>query len=103
MAALEEDLQTSPAEALPELDGLVRRMLEEAGYDLDDPVARSGEEREVVSDYLAAHEIVELRERGNDEISPGDVALAINNLRELFDFVVAEYSSVELSSKLEDL
>src|SRR5437763_1252327 len=73
-ASLEDGLHDDPAGALPELDGLVARMLEEAGYDLEDPVAREGEEREVISEYTAAHEITRASEAGNDEISSGDVA-----------------------------
>ena len=59
--SLAEDLRTDPAHALPELDALVARMLEESGYDLTDPVVREGDEREVVAEYLAAREIVEAR------------------------------------------
>src|SRR5437763_16306934 len=73
-ASLEDGLHDDPAGALPELDGLVARMLEEAGYDLEDPIAREGEEREVISEYAAAHEITRASEAGNDEISSGDVA-----------------------------
>ena len=53
--SLEEGLRDDRADALPEVDGLVSRILEERGYDLTDPVARDGEEREVVAEYLAAH------------------------------------------------
>lgn len=95
MASLEEDIETSPMEALAELDGLVARMLDEAGYELHDPVRRSGEEREVVAEYLAAHEITDLLEKDAEGISPGDVAAAINGLRAIFDFVVTEYSPVD--------
>ena len=90
MQALEDQLSENPAEALPELDALVARMLDETGYALDDPVARSGDEREVVAEYLAAHEITQLVERGSEEISPGDVAAAINGFRAIYDFIVAE-------------
>ena len=86
--SLEDDLRAEPAQALPELDGLVARMLEESGYDLTDPVVREGEEREVVAEYLAAHEIVEAAERDSDELSPGDVAAAINGYRAVFDHLV---------------
>ena len=89
MASLEDDLHTDPAETLPELDNLVRRMLEESGYDLRDPVAREGEEREVVADYLAAHEIRMAVEKDSDEISPGDVGAAVTAFLELFQYVVA--------------
>jgi iron uptake system EfeUOB component EfeO/EfeM len=87
--SLEDDLRSEPAQALPELDGLVARMLEESGYDLTDPVVREGEEREVVAEYLAAHEIVEAAERDSDELSPGDLAAAINGYRAVFDHLVA--------------
>jgi hypothetical protein len=86
--ALEEQLGESPAEALPELDALVARMLDEAGYDLSDPVVREGDEREVVAEFLAAREITQLEERGNEEIGPGAVAAAINGYRAVFDHLV---------------
>ena len=44
---LDGDLRTDPAQALPELDRLVVRMLEESGYELTDPIA--GDESEVVA------------------------------------------------------
>jgi hypothetical protein len=89
MASLEDDLHSDPAETLPDLDNLVRRMLEESGYDLGDTVAREGEEREVVVDYLAAHEIRMAVDAASDATSPGDVAAAVNAFLELFDYVVA--------------
>jgi hypothetical protein len=99
MQVLEEQLAESPAEALPELDALVARILEETGYDLDDIVAVEGEEREVVSEYLAAHEITEAMERGSDEISPGDVAAAINGYRAVFDHLVTSRPAGELADE----
>ena len=93
LQALEPQLEDAPAEALPELADLVGRMLEERGYDLADPVVRQGEEREVVAEFLAAREITTLVERADDGISPGDVAAAINGLRELFDYLVRERSA----------
>ena len=95
LASLEEDLHDDPAGTLPELDRLIARMLDETGYDLTDPVAREGEEREVVAEYLAAHEIREAVERGSDELSPGDVAAAVNGFLALFDYLVAERSTVD--------
>ena len=90
--ALEEDLAGDPVEALPELADLVEQMLEESGYDLADPVAREGEEREVVAVYMAAREISDRLERGED-VGPGDVAAAVNGFRTIFDYVIAERSS----------
>ena len=81
---LEDDVRTSPAESLPELADLMQEVIVEEGYDLTDPVARSGEEREVVAEYLAAREVADRVERGED-VDPGDVATAINSLRALHD------------------
>ena len=89
MAALEEGLHDDPGGALAELDELVGRMLEETGYDISDPVARAGEEREIVAEFLAAREIKDAYERGSEELSPGDIAAAVNAYRELFDYFVA--------------
>ena len=89
MQALEEQLGENPAEALPELDGLVARMLEGTGYEVDDPVAREGDEREVVAEFLAAREITQLAERGEDDVGPGDVAAAINGYRAVYDYVIS--------------
>ena len=91
LEGLEDDLRTDPLAALPDLADLVERMLKEADYDLDDPVVREGEEREVVAEYLAAREISDLVESGNDQLSPGDVAAAIEGLRVLARFVIAEH------------
>jgi hypothetical protein len=93
--ALEEDLRTDPTRGLPELDGLVTRMLEESGYDLTDPVVREGAEREIVAEYLAAHEIVDAAERDPGDLSPGDVAAAINGYRAVFDHLVTTRAAAE--------
>ena len=95
MASIDEDLHDDPAGALSELDNLVARMLQETGYDVDDPVVREGEEREVVAEFLAAREIKEAYERGSDELSPGDIAAAVNDYREIFDYLVASRSSAD--------
>ena len=92
MQALEPELEDAPAEALPELGDLVERMLVERGYDVTDPVAREGEEREIVAEYLAAREISDRLERGED-VGPGDVGAAVNGFRAIYDYVIAERSS----------
>ena len=89
MASIDEDLHDDPAGALAELDELLARMLKETGYDIDDPVTRDGEEREIVSELLAAREITRAYERGSDELSGGDIAAAVNDYRELFDYLVS--------------
>src|SRR3954469_22167272 len=106
MQGLEDDMRENPAEALPELDALVLRMLEQTGYDLGDPVAREGEEREIVAEYLAAREITQASERGSEAISPGDIAAAINGYRAVYDYIVANRSAVDaditLSGEVEE-
>jgi hypothetical protein len=92
LASIEDDLHDSPTETLPELTRLVERMLEERGYDFDDPVAREGEEREIVAEYLAAREVADRVDRAED-VDPGDVAGAIEGLVSLFQYVLVELES----------
>jgi hypothetical protein len=100
MASIDEDLHDDPGGALAELDDLLVRMLKETGYDIDDAVAREGEEREIVSEFLAAREITQAYERGSEELSPGDIAAAINDYRELFDYLVSNRSSADADIKM---
>lgn len=95
MQSLEEQLGDNPAEALPELDALVGRMLDETGYDVSDPVAREGDDREIVAEFLAAREISGLVERGSEEIGPGDVAAAIHGYRAVYDYLVSSRSAAD--------
>jgi hypothetical protein len=88
--ALEEQIEGSPVDALPEVDQLVEEMLEARGYAIDDPVAREGDDREIVSEFLAAREITRLVEEDSDRVSPGDVAAAINGYRSIYEYIVAE-------------
>jgi hypothetical protein len=92
-AALQEQLEEAPAEALTDLDHLVERMLNERGYALDDPVVREGDEREVVAEFLAAREITRLVEEGSDGVSPGDVGAAVNGYRAVYEYLIAERST----------
>jgi len=92
LATLDEGLRDAPAEGLSELADLVERMLSERGYDLANPVVREGEDREVVAEYLAAREVSD-RVEGGEDVDPGDVAAAINGLRAIFDFVVTEFEA----------
>ncbi len=87
---LEPELEDSPREALPELLGLVERMLEERGYAPDDPVAGDGHELEILAEYRAAREAAGAVERGDDEAGPGDVGAAVNGLRAVYDHLLSE-------------
>lgn len=60
-----------------------------------DPVVREGAEREIVAEYLAAHEIVQAAERDPGDFSPGDVAAAINGYRAVFDHLVTTRAAAD--------
>jgi hypothetical protein len=85
----DDDVQTSPAEALPELDGLIAQMLEARGYAIDDPVVVEGDDRDVVADFLAARETMRAVEQGK-EIEREDIETAIENYRELYEFLIED-------------
>jgi hypothetical protein len=91
--ALEEQLADAPAQALGDVDNLVERMLLERGYSVTDPVAQEGDDREIVAEFLAAREITRLVEEGNEDVSPGDVAAAVNGYGAIFDYLIAERSA----------
>ena len=90
---LEEQVADAPSEALGDLDNLVARMLEVRGYAVSDPVAREGDEPEVVAEFLAARETKQLVEEGSEDVSPGDVAAAVNGYRNVFQHLLAERSA----------
>ena len=86
-ATLEEELADDPAGALPELADLVERMLTERGFQLDEPVTVLGEERDVLAEYQAAREVSDRVER-DEGVDPGDIAVAINGLQELYQHLL---------------
>ena len=75
----------SPVEALPEIARLIEQMLVERGYDVNDPVVMG---EDVVRDFTGARDLIAACQAGN--ASPGDVAAALENLREIHDFLVEE-------------
>src|SRR5215212_4166815 len=91
--SLEEELEDSPRDVLPELDRLVEQMLAERGYAVDDPVAREGDDREVVGEFLAAREITRLLAENPDAVSPGDLGAAVNGYRSLYEYLIEERSA----------
>ena len=91
--ALEEPVADAPAEALSDLDDLVGRMLAERGYAVADRIGREGDEPEIVAEFLAARETTWLVEEGSDDVSPGDVAAAVNGYRAVFEHVMSEHGA----------
>ena len=88
--SLEEGLEDSPRDVLPELDELVEQMLEERSYAIDDPVVREGDDREVVAEFVAAREVTRLAADDPDAVSPGDVAAAVNGYRSIYEYLLEE-------------
>jgi hypothetical protein len=84
MEQLDGQLEESPLEALPELADLIEQIMVERGLltETREPVTAEGNDPEVLDRYRAAREIATLAEAGTAD--PGDVANAINNLREAY-------------------
>jgi hypothetical protein len=82
-ASIEEDIADDPAAGLGLLVELAQRMLVAHGYDLEDEVARQGEEPEVVVSYLAARETAERAEIG--AASRGEVEAALEDVTSVVD------------------
>lgn len=85
--ALEDDLHSSPVEALPELHDLVARMLDARGFRVDDPVEDDGVEPDVLVSFRAGREVAAQVDRG-DEVDLGDVAEAIHAFTEIYEQLI---------------
>jgi hypothetical protein len=89
LESLREGLEDAPAQVLPELVDLVRRMLTERGFDPDDPAG--GDEREVLDSYRSARDTARRCEAGIDtDTGAGDVGAAVENLLAVYEFLQAE-------------
>ena len=87
---LEEQLEESPLEALPDFADFIESIMVERGLlsATRDPVAEESNDPEVIDRYKAAREIATRAEAGDAD--PGYIADAINQLRELYEFLVVE-------------
>jgi hypothetical protein len=86
--SIDEDADDDPDAALSQFADLVERVLAATGYTVTDPVARQGEEPEVVVTYLAARDTAERAELGTATRS--EVEQANADLRAIFDSLLAE-------------
>jgi hypothetical protein len=77
-----------PADALPECARLVEQMLIERGFQLDEPVTAEGQDLDAMRDFRAAREVADRASIG--EVDPGDVAMALQNLTEVYEFLKSE-------------
>ena len=96
-AALEPLVVDSPEEALPEVDRLVRSMLVEVGYPLEEGeierMAAEGIDPDVLATYLAAHDIATRAERGLD-VGAENVTEAVRLFRELYEHLLSREINV---------
>jgi hypothetical protein len=86
---LEPLVVDSPQEALPELDGLIERMMAERGYPTDEAGAQTASDPDVVAEFLEARRVAKLVDAG-ESVDPGDVGAAITGYRNLYEFLLAE-------------
>lgn len=82
---LQDAAEDAPAETLPEIVRFVEQMLTERGFDLSEPVTAEGEDPDIVRDFLAARDLTRRCEAGLG--GPGDVAAALENLREIYEYL----------------
>jgi hypothetical protein len=88
--ALEPLVADAPAEALPELDDLVGRMLAAHGYPLDEEHEFEAPEVEIVKEFLEARRLTRLVDAGED-VDPGDVGAAVAGYRNVYDHLTERY------------
>jgi hypothetical protein len=86
---LEPLLIDAPAEALPEVDRLIERLLIECGYPTTEEGARDAADPKLVAEFLEARRITSLIESGETE-DPTAVSAAITGYRNLYEFLLAE-------------
>jgi hypothetical protein len=89
---LEPLVVDAPAEALPEVDRLIERMLVESGYPTTEEEAHDAAEPELVAEFLEARRITNLVEAG-EAVDPGDIGAAITAYRSLYELLLGEHRS----------
>ena len=89
---LEPLVVDAPAEALPEVDRLIERMLIENGYPTTEEEALDAADPELVAEFLEARRITNLVEAG-ETVDPGDIGAAITGYRSLYELLLGEQGS----------
>ena len=89
---LEPLVVDAPAEALPEVDRLIERMLVESGYPTTEEQARDAADPELVAEFLEARRITNLVESG-EAVDPSDIGAAITGYRSLYELLLGEHRS----------
>lgn len=87
-AELQEEAADDAEATLPEIVRYVSDMLDERGFQIGEPVTAEGDDAEIIRSFEAAREIARLAEAGDAD--PGDVGAALENLREIYDYLVQD-------------
>jgi hypothetical protein len=81
--ALEPLVADSPAEALPELDGLIERMMVARELPLSEDAVEEPPQPELLAEFLEARRITRLADSG-EAVDPGDIGAAVAAYRNLY-------------------
>ena len=84
---LEPLIIDAPAEALPEVDRLIERMLIERGYPTTEDQAASAADPAIVAEFLEARRITRLVEAA-EASNPSDLGAAVTAYRNLYEFLL---------------
>ena len=86
---LEPLVRDAPGEALPELHGLIERMLQERGVVDEAGVGTEGADPELLATYEAGRDVVGRLDRGLT-VDPSDIGNVIQEYRGLFEYLRSE-------------
>ena len=84
---LEPLIIDAPAEALPEVDRLIERMLIERGYPTTEDQAANAADPAIVAEFLEARRITRLVEAGETS-NASDLGAAVTAYRNLYEFLL---------------
>ncbi len=84
---LQEPLEDSPLQTLPELGDLVEQMLKAGGYPVDGVADDGRSNSDLGISFRSAREVTLRVERG-DDVDLGDVADAIHAYREIYEQLI---------------
>ena len=88
--ALEPLVADSPAEALPELDALIERMMVALGYPIAADDVEEPPEHDIVAEFLEARRITRLVDVG-ETVDPGDIGAAVASYRNLYEHLTTSH------------
>jgi hypothetical protein len=82
--ALEPLVADAPAEALPEVDGLIERMMVARRLPTSEDSVEEPPEPELLAEFLEARRITRLVD-GGEAVDPGDIGAAVAGYRNLYE------------------